>query len=84
MNMRFCVESVDDESDMAVFADTLVFDIFVTLLLSMNWLLDSLASLFLKVSLFQMLTSTGHLLNLNTLIIYPLILCWVIQTIALF
>lgn len=84
MNLRFCVDYVDDMSDMAVLADTLVFEIFVTILLSMNWLLSSIGSFCLKMSLFQMLTSTGRLLSMNNLIIYPLCLCWIIQTVALY
>jgi hypothetical protein len=46
--MRFCLEVLDPNEEMAVFVDTLIFDIFATLLLSMTWVFSFVASFLLK------------------------------------
>ena len=73
LNMRFCEHLLDNESDMAVMVDTLIFDIFCTLLLSYSWVLTVFASLMLKASLYEMFTSTENVTY--KLIMYPLTLC---------
>ncbi|TNV80555.1 hypothetical protein FGO68_gene1486 [Halteria grandinella] len=77
LNMRFCEHMLDNESDMAVMVDTLIFDIFSTLLLSYSWVLTVVASLILKASLYEMFTVTENLTY--KLIMYPLSLCQIVQ-----
>jgi hypothetical protein len=73
LNMRFCEHLLNNESDMAVIVDTLIFDIFCTFLLSYSWIFTVLASLILKASLYEMFTMTENLTY--KLIMYPLTLC---------
>lgn len=80
--MRFCQDQLDDESDMAVMVDTLIFDVFFTLLLSYSWILTLLASLILKGSIYEMFTTTENLTQ--RLLIYPLSLCQIVQTLTIY
>lgn len=77
LNMRFCEYLLDDESDMAVMVDTLIFDIFCTFLLSYSWMPTVVASLILKGSLYEMFTVTENLTY--KLIMYPLSICQIVQ-----
>lgn len=74
MNLRFCINENTQENQMAVLFDTMVFDIFVSILMSMHWLITIFASIALKVSLYQMVI-TIDLVSSFTLIIFPMSLC---------
>jgi len=82
LNMRFCEHLLDNESDMAVMVDTLIFDIFCTLLLSYTWITTVVASLILKGSLYEMFTVTENLTY--KLIMYPLSLCQIVQFVTVY
>ena len=74
MNLRFCINENTQENQMAVLFDTMVFDIFVSILMSMHWLLTIIASIALKVSLYQMVITIDRVSSF-TLIIFPMFLC---------
>ena len=59
---------------MAVLFDTLVFDIFLSMLMSMHWLLTIIASIALKVSLYQMVITIDRVESF-ALLIFPMSLC---------
>ncbi len=76
LNMRFCENNLDPSNELAVLVDTLIFDIFCTLLLSYNWLLTSIGSFLLKTSIYEMLVIDHfETASSNGLIVYPLVLC---------
>lgn len=57
MNLRFCLNENTQENQIAVLFDTIVFDIFLSILMSMQWLMTNLASIALKASLYQIITT---------------------------
>lgn len=78
LNIRFCLGDNTGLEQIAVLIDTIVFDIFISVLLSMSWFLSICASIIVKASLYQLvmrLDNDEHF----TLLIYPLVLCQIFQ-----
>lgn len=77
LNLMFCLNEKTRIDHIAVLIDTVIFDTFISILLSLSWYLTSLGSIALKCSLYHLI------LTLNDenfdLIIYPLCLCQFLQ-----
>jgi hypothetical protein len=77
LNLMFCLNEKTRIVHIAVLIDTLIFDTFISILLSLSWYLTSLGGIALKCSLYHLI------LTLNDenfdLIIYPLCLCQFLQ-----
>ena len=77
LNLMFCLNEKTRIDHIAVLIDTVIFDTFISILLSLSWYLTGLASIALKCSLYYLI------LTLNDenfdLIIYPLCLCQFLQ-----
>lgn len=63
LNMLFCKNDLHSSDEMAVLVDTVLFDIFATLLLSYSWLISAVASFILKAALINMLVIYGEYEN---------------------
>jgi hypothetical protein len=62
--------------EMAVVSDTIVADIFISLLLSMNWLVSMTASISLKAVFLKLVYSKPN--HEKYLLLYPFIFCVII------
>ena len=77
LNLMFCLNEKTRIDHIAVLIDTVIFDTFISILLSLSWYLTSLGSIALKCSLYHLIL-TLHDENFD-LIIYPLFLCQFLQ-----
>jgi cytochrome c biogenesis protein CcdA len=77
LNLMFCLNEKTRIDHIAVLIDTVIFDTFISILLSLSWYLKSLGSIALKCSLYHLIL----ILNDENfdLIIYPLCLCQFLQ-----
>ncbi len=82
LNLMFCINEDTRMDHIAVLLDTVAFDVFITILLSMNWLVTSVASIALKGSLYELIMTIND--KSFDLLIYPLILCPVLQMFTLY
>jgi hypothetical protein len=82
LNLMFCLNEKTRIDHIAVLIDTVIFDTFISILLSLSWYLTSLGSIALKCSLYHLI------LTLNDenfeLIIYPLCLCQFLQILTVY
>lgn len=83
LNIRFCLNNNTELEQIAVLFDTVVFDIFISVLLSMSWLLSTCASIAVKASLYQLVLTFDNDEHF-TLLIYPLALCQIFQMVTLY
>jgi len=81
MNLRFCLNENTQQNQIAVLVDTIVFDIFLSILMSMQWIITIMASIALKISLYKLMTGIDKVENF-TLLIFPMTLCLLLQILS--
>lgn len=77
LNLMFCLNEETRIDHIAVLLDTVIFDTFISILLSVSWLLTAVASIALKCSLYQLIYTLND--ESFDLMIYPLCLCQFLQ-----
>lgn len=73
LNLMFCLNEETRIDHIAVLLDTVIFDTFISILLSVSWYLTMFASIALKCSLYQLIYTFND--ESFDLMIYPLCLC---------